>query len=99
VVSAGSALALYVTGAGDVNPAIKTAYSPASGSTLPLPLLPLSVTVGGVPAFLEFVGITPGLIGVTQVNVLVPSSTPKGNQPVVLTVGGVSSAPVNVVVQ
>jgi len=99
VVNAGSALALYVTGTGDVNPAIKTAYSPSSGSTLPVPVLPLSVTVGGVPAFLEFVGITPGLIGVTQVNILVPSSTPLGNQPVIVTVGGASSAPVNVVVQ
>jgi uncharacterized protein (TIGR03437 family) len=100
VVKAGSALALYVTGTGDVNPAITTAYSPAAGSTsLPVPLLPLSVTVGGVPAFLEFVGITPGLVGVTQVNILVPSSTPQGNQPVVVTAGGVASAPVNVVVQ
>jgi len=98
-VNAGSALALYVTGTGDVSPAIKTAYSPAAGSTATVPLLPLSVTVGGVPAFLEFVGITPGLIGVTQVNILVPSSTPQGNQPVVVTVGGVASAPVNVVVQ
>ena len=99
VVNAGSALVLYVTGTGDVNPALKTAYSPSAGSTLPVPLLPLSVTVGGVPAFLEFVGITPGLIGVTQVNVLVPSSAPQGNQPVVVTVGGAASAPVNVVVQ
>jgi uncharacterized protein (TIGR03437 family) len=99
VVTAGTALALYVTGTGDVNPAIKTAYAPSTGSTLPVPVLPLSVTVGGVPAFLEFVGITPGLIGVTQVNILVPSSTPPGNQPVVVTVGGASSAPVNIVVQ
>jgi len=98
-VNAGSALALYVTGAGDVSPAIKTAYSPAAGATTPVPLLPLSVTVGGVPAFLEFVGITPGLIGVTQVNILVPSTAPQGNQPLVVTVGGVASAPVNVVIQ
>jgi uncharacterized protein (TIGR03437 family) len=99
VVNAGSALALYVTGTGDVSPALKTAYSPASGSTPPAPVLPLSVTVGGLPAFLEFVGITPGLIGVTQVNILVPASAPQGNQPVVVTVGGVASAPVNIVVQ
>lgn len=99
VVNAGSALALYVTGTGDVSPALKTAYSPSTGSTAPAPVLPLSVTVGGLPAFLEFVGITPGLIGVTQVNILVPASAPQGNQPVVVTVGGVSSAPVNIVVQ
>jgi uncharacterized protein (TIGR03437 family) len=98
-VKAGTAVALYVTGTGDVNPALKTAYSPSSSSTTPVPLLPVSVTVGGQPAFLEFVGITPGLIGVTQINILVPSATPLGNQPVVVTVGGASSAPVNIVVQ
>jgi uncharacterized protein (TIGR03437 family) len=98
-VKAGTALALYVTGTGDVNPAIKTAYAASSGSAAPVPVLPLSVTVGGAPAFLEFVGITPGLIGVTQVNILVPANTPTGNQPVVVTVGGVSSAPANIVVQ
>lgn len=99
VVTAGTPLALYVTGTGDVNPAISTAYAPTTGSKLPVPLLPLSATVGGMPAFLEFVGITPGLIGVTQVNILVPANAPTGNQPVVVTVGGAASAPVNVVVQ
>jgi uncharacterized protein (TIGR03437 family) len=102
VVKAGTALALYVTGTGDVTPALKTAYSPSTGTALanlPAPVLPLSVTVGGAPAFVEFAGITPGLIGVTQVNILVPASTPLGNQPVVVTVGGAPSAPVNIVVQ
>jgi len=102
LVKAGTALALYVTGTGEVSPALKTAYSPAAGTALanlPVPVLPLSVTVAGQPAFVEFAGITPGLIGVTQVNILVPSSTPLGNQPVVVTVGGAPSAPVNIVVQ
>lgn len=102
VVKAGAALALYVTGTGDVTPALKTAYSPSSTTALanlPAPVLPLSVTVGGVPAFVEFAAITQGLIGVTQVNILVPASTPTGNQPVVVTVGGASSTAVNVVVQ
>jgi uncharacterized protein (TIGR03437 family) len=102
VVKAGTALALYVTGTGDVSPALKTAYSPSTGTALanlPAPVLPLSVTVAGQPAFVEFAGITPGLIGVMQVNILVPSSTPLGNQPLVVTVGGAASAPVNIVVQ
>ena len=102
IVKAGTALALYVTGTGEVSPALKTAYSPAAGTalaSLPAPILPVSVTVAGAPAFVEFAGITPGLIGVTQVNILVPASTPLGNQPVVVTVGGVASAPVNIVVQ
>jgi uncharacterized protein (TIGR03437 family) len=102
VVTQGSQVAFYITGAGDNSPAITTAFSPVPGtalSNLPVPLQPISVTVGGVPAFLEFVGITPGLIGVTQINILVPASTPTGNQPLVVTVGGVSSSPANIVVQ
>jgi uncharacterized protein (TIGR03437 family) len=101
-VKAGTALALYVTGTGEVTPALKTAYSPATGTaltSLPVPVLPVSVTVAGAPAFVEFAGITPGLIGVTQINILVPASTPLGNQAVVVTVGGADSAAVNVVVQ
>jgi uncharacterized protein (TIGR03437 family) len=98
VVNAGAILTLFVTGTGEVTPALKTAYSPSTG-TLPVPVLPLSVTVGGVATFLESVAITPGLIGTTQIKILVPLTTPTGNQPVVVTVGGAQSAPVNVVVQ
>ncbi len=47
--AAGAVVTLYMTGAGDVTPALKTAYwaSPnTSPSNLPKPILPLSVTVG-----------------------------------------------------
>jgi len=101
-VNQGGAIAFYVTGTGDNSPAVGTAFSPRSGTSLanlPRPLQPVSVTVGGIPAFLEFIGITPGLIGVTQINILVPASVPTGNQPLVVTVGAASSAPVNLVVQ
>jgi uncharacterized protein (TIGR03437 family) len=102
VVQQGGSSTLYVIGAGEVSPALKTAYSPSATATLaslPRPVLPLSVMVGGVPVFVQFVGISPGLIGTMQVNILVPASVPVGNQPVVVTVGGVASPPVNVVVQ
>jgi uncharacterized protein (TIGR03437 family) len=98
----GGITTLYVTGIGEVSPALKTAYSPSSGTSpasVPKPLLPFSVTVGGVPAFLQYVGISPGLIGTAQVNFTVPASVPPGLQPVVVTVGGVSSPTVNLMVQ
>lgn len=98
----GGITTLYVTGIGEVSPALKTAYSPPSGtsvSSLPRPLLPFSVTVGGVPAFLQYVGISPGLIGTAQVNFTVPASVPPGLQPVVVTVGGASSPAVNLMIQ
>jgi uncharacterized protein (TIGR03437 family) len=102
VVTRGTTLTLFFTGVGEVSPAIKTAFAPALNSTsasLPKPLLPLSVTVGGVAAFVQFAGIGTGLIGVAQVNLIVAASTPTGNQPVVVTVNGVPSPAVNVVVQ
>ena len=102
VVRQGAALVLLVTGVGDVSPAIKTAYATPAGTAqanLPVPVQPLSVTVGGVPAFLESAGIPVGMIGVDKVTILVPAAAPLGNQPVVVTVGAASSAPVNVVVQ
>ncbi|MDQ6665791.1 MAG: hypothetical protein M3Z23_15535, partial [Acidobacteriota bacterium] len=59
---------------------------------------PVSLTVGGVPATVVFTGIPSGLVGVTQVNFQVPPGVPLGVQPVVVTVGGASSPPVNVTV-
>jgi uncharacterized protein (TIGR03437 family) len=93
--------ALYVTGTGEVSPALKTAYSPSAGTalaSLPKPVLPLSATVGGIPAFIQFVGITPGLIGTMQVNLKLPASVPAGVQPVVITVNGVASPAANITV-
>jgi uncharacterized protein (TIGR03437 family) len=89
---------LFLAGAGEVSNLIPTAYSPTSATTYK-PLLPLSVTVGGAPAFLQSAGLTPNQFGVTQVKFTLPSSVPAGVQPVVVTVGGVSSPPVNVTVQ
>jgi uncharacterized protein (TIGR03437 family) len=97
----GSVGTLYVTGDGDVTPSLQTGFSPASGTALanlPKSYLPFSVTVGGVPAFLNFVGITPGVVGLTQVNFIVPPSVAAGVQPVVVTVNGVQSPPVNITV-
>jgi uncharacterized protein (TIGR03437 family) len=47
--------------------------------------------VAGQPATIAFHGIPIGLVGVTQINYVVPANTPVGEQPVVVTVGGVGS--------
>jgi uncharacterized protein (TIGR03437 family) len=83
-VKQGGNTTLYVVGVGEVS-FIKSGFSPAataSVSSLPRPVLPLSVTVGGVPAFVDFAGIAPGLIGLAQVNIVLPASVPKGTQQV-----------------
>jgi len=98
----GGLATLYLTGAGEVSPALKTAFAASttgSPASLPKPVLPLTVTVGGVPAFLQFVGLAPGQFGVTQVNFYVPASVSTGVQPVVVTVGSAASKAANMTVQ
>ena len=98
----GTPVAIYLSGSGVVTPSLRTGYAPAATnvlSNLPAVRLPLTVTVGGIQAFLEFAGITPGVIGLAQVNFLVPASLAPGPQPVVVTINGVSSPPVNLTVK
>ncbi len=56
------------------------------------------VTIGGAGGHIDFIGIPWGLVGVTQINVQVPSGIPAEAQPVVVTVGGVASAPATITI-
>jgi uncharacterized protein (TIGR03437 family) len=51
------------------------------------------VTVGGAIANIQFVGIPDWSAGVVQINFVVPAGLASGQQPVVVTVGGIASAP------
>jgi uncharacterized protein (TIGR03437 family) len=97
----GGILPLFLTGQGAVTPSVSTGGAPAAGtalSQLPAPVLPVKVTVGGIAAATTFVGITPGLVGVMQINFQVPQTVGLGAQPVVVTVGTVASAPVTLTI-
>jgi len=95
----GQEIAFYITGAGAVSPAMATGAAPAASiatASLPKPVETTTVTIGGATATIDFIGIPPGLVGVTQINVQVPGGIAAGAQPVVVTVGGVASAPATV---
>jgi uncharacterized protein (TIGR03437 family) len=47
--------------------------------------------VGGVGAEVFFAGLAPNYVGLYQVNLFVPQSTPSGSVDVVITMNGVSS--------
>lgn len=97
----GAYATMYVTGVGDVSEGLPTGISVPAGTavtSLPQPLLPLSVTVGGTPALIQFAGLPPGIVGLTQVNFIVPPTVAPGVQLVVVTVNGVSSAPAAIMV-
>jgi uncharacterized protein (TIGR03437 family) len=87
----GSEIAFYITGQGDVSPAIASNTPVAPPATAPKPLLPVSVTIGGVPATVVYSNLAYYYEGLTQINVIVPTSLTTGSQPVVVTVGGVAS--------
>jgi uncharacterized protein (TIGR03437 family) len=100
--SRGQTLTMFVTGEGDVTPALATGASPKPGTaaaSLPSPVLSKSLTIGGKSAKIDFIGIPAGLAGVTQVNFTVPPNAPLGPQPVELTVGDAVSAPANFTVK
>jgi uncharacterized protein (TIGR03437 family) len=96
---------VLVTGVGEITPALKTAYLPvptfsSTPSAAPYrPVLPLSVTVGGVAAFVQSANLTADQLGTMQVTFLVPASVSPGLQPVVVTVNGASSPPANITVE
>jgi uncharacterized protein (TIGR03437 family) len=97
----GQEIAFYVTGVGAVLPAIPDGAAPAASTALadlPRPAQPTTVTIGRTEATIDFIGIPAGLVGVTQINVQVPNGISSGVQQVVVTVGGVASAPATVTI-
>ena len=99
--AAGQITTLFITGSGQVTPALPDGTTPAPGTALPRlpkPKLPVTVTVAGQSATIDFIGIPSGLVGVTQINYTVPAGTPAGVQPVVVTVGTVASQPAKLTV-
>jgi uncharacterized protein (TIGR03437 family) len=100
--TAGGLATIYVTGIGETTPLLRTSFAPSANTPpqlFPKPQLPLSVTVGGVEAFVQYAAVSAGLIGTAQVNFYVPAGLASGVQPVVLTVGNQSSPPVNLMVK
>jgi uncharacterized protein (TIGR03437 family) len=89
----GVEIAFYITGQGDVSPAIPSNTPVAPPATAPKPLLPVSVTIGGVQATVDYGSLAYIYEGLTQINVTVPTSIATGSQPVVVTIGGVASLP------
>ena len=91
--SAGSIVALFVTGEGQTSPA--GVNGQLAADPLPHPLARASVRIGGIEAEVLYAGGAPGEIaGVMQVNVRIPDGiTPGRSIPVQLTVGSAASQP------
>ncbi len=89
----GEHISFYATGEGQTVPA--GLDGKPSGPDLARPVLPVRVTVDGLPAIVQYAGSVPGQVaGLMQVNVRIPEGIrPGGYVPVVLKVGDRSSSP------
>jgi uncharacterized protein (TIGR03437 family) len=88
----GADLIIYLTGLGGTSPAVATGQ-PAPSNPLSVSLTVPTVTLGGVDLTVLFSGLAPGLVGVDQINVSVPSNVPTGmSVPLVITEGDVSTS-------
>jgi uncharacterized protein (TIGR03437 family) len=94
----GQTATLFITGDGAESPQPVTGALPDPTAATPKPTQPVSVTVGGIPAALTFVGVPSWSVGVTQINYTIPNSVSLGAQPVVVTVGSAQSAPATITI-
>jgi uncharacterized protein (TIGR03437 family) len=97
-VQRGKVLQIFMNGLGPAN------NQPASGE--PSSLAPAAttrtipeITIGGQVASVAFSGLAPNLVGLYQVNVVVPAGIAAGAQPVTLTSNGVQAKASSVVVK
>ncbi len=85
---AGEIVLVFATGLGRTNPPIVE----GQGGTAGLVEAPVSVTIGGVTAFVNYAGIAPGFAGLYQINTTVPTNLQDaGNLAIYLTAGAVTS--------
>ena len=85
----GEIIVLYLAGLGSAQ------NQPPTGSGAPVPptdpISPATVTINGNTVPTLFVGLTPGSVGLYQINLTVPADTPDGNQPLIVTQSGTPS--------
>jgi uncharacterized protein (TIGR03437 family) len=98
-VSAGDLLAIFCTGLGATSPSVADGagapYTPLA-NTVATP----TVTIGGLPAPVGFSGLTPGSVGLYQINVNVPAGVTPGNQvPVVVSLLGQTAPTLTIAVK
>jgi uncharacterized protein (TIGR03437 family) len=86
----GSVVVAYATGQGAVSPFVPPGAA-AGASPLSRPTLPVEATIGGSSARVLFAGLTPGLVGLLQLNLEVPLTVPQGDLSLVIAVGGQTS--------
>ena len=98
--TAGDVVVIYANGLGAVNPQVPSGTPAPMNGPLSQTVNPLTVTIGGVNAHVNFAGLAPGYPDLYQVNVVVPAGATAGNAvPVVLSIAGQTSPVVTMAVR
>jgi uncharacterized protein (TIGR03437 family) len=95
-VVAGETVLIYCVDLGAISPALKDGEA---GTGAEITVATPTATLGGKNAPISFHGTAPGFVALFQVNVQVPTGLASGNQPLVLTISGVSSQTVQLPVK
>jgi uncharacterized protein (TIGR03437 family) len=93
--SAGSAIMVYLTGQGAVDPPVPDRFA-AQAQPLSKIVATVTAAIDGHPADAPFAGLAPGLVGVGQVNVSIPIGLPAGEHTLAITIGGVKANEVQI---
>ncbi|MBI2819819.1 MAG: hypothetical protein HYX73_07555, partial [Acidobacteria bacterium] len=95
----GSVLRIFATGLGPTNPPVTTGTPAPTSPPLAALVTPVTVTIGGVNAPVQFQALAPGYVGLYRVDVQVPSNvTPGSAVPLKFTQNGVESNQVTVAI-
>jgi adhesin/invasin len=89
-IAGGDYVLLFLTGQGPVTPAVVEGVA-APGVPLSLINGTVQVSIGGKNAMVTYQGLAPGFAGLAQLNAIVPAGLTAGDQPVFVSINGVSS--------
>jgi uncharacterized protein (TIGR03437 family) len=93
----GEALVLYLVGMGATTPPVATGQGSPTSPLANVSLVP-TVTLNGESATPFFTGLTPGFVGLYQMNIIVPTDAPSGALNLTITQGNISANPTTLLV-
>jgi uncharacterized protein (TIGR03437 family) len=85
----GTYLSAFLTGMGPSDPPMATGV-PAPAGPLARAMLPVTAFIGTQSVHIQFAGLAPGLVGIFQVNIMVPA-LPPGSYPLGIMAGGAAT--------
>ena len=74
----GSVIQIFATGLGPTTPAVASGAAAPSSPTASL-VTPVTVTIGGINAPVQFQALAPGFVGIYQINAQVPANVAAGS--------------------